>query len=51
MIVDHEWHKPEVKQYFHQTKLSSAHISSDCTEESVEYMESINTEKKDSIIC
>ena len=42
MIVNPEWLKPKEKPYFHQTKLSSAHVSMDCIEKLVKCIERFN---------
>jgi hypothetical protein len=47
MIVSSEWQKPEEKPHFHETNLSWAHVSLDCIEKLVEWMESIGIEEMD----
>ncbi len=51
MITNPDWLKPKEKPYFHQTKLSAAHVSLDCIEELVECMESIDIEEIDCDTC
>ncbi len=42
MIVNPEWQKPKEKPYFHQTKLSSAHVSLDYIEKLVVCLKQFN---------
>ncbi len=51
MITNPDWLKPNVKPYFHQTKLSSAHVSLECIEEIAAYIEDNNIEKMDCDTC
>ncbi len=51
MITNPDWHKTKVKPYFHQTKLSSAHVSLDCIEKLIECMEGIDTDEIDCDTC
>ncbi len=42
MINNTDWLKPKEKPYFHQTKLSSAHVSLDCIEKLAVCIEQFN---------
>ena len=51
MITNPDWPKPEENPYFHQTQLSSTHVSLYCIEKSAECMESIDIEDMDCDTC
>ncbi len=51
MIINPDWLKPKAKPYFHQTKLSAAHVLLNCIEKLVECMESIDKEEMDCDTC
>ena len=51
MITNPDWLKPKEKPYFHQTKLSSAHVSLDSIEKLAECMEGIDIEDMDCDTC
>ncbi len=51
MIANPDWLKPKEKLYFHQTKLSSAHVSLECIEEIAAYIEDNDIEEMDCDTC
>ncbi len=51
MITNPDWHKTKVKPYFHQTKLSSAHVSLERIEEIAAYIEDNDIEEMDCDTC
>ncbi len=51
MITNPDWLKTKVKPYFHQTKLSSAHVSLECIEEIAAYIEDNDIDEMDCDTC